>query len=103
MVDKITKLEKEIEALNENALDFKNNEMIIRNLFNEKEKFRLIADYTYDWEFWLNPDGKCIYSSPSCKKITGYSSEEIIANPDILLKIVHPNDLNSFKNILRML
>ncbi|MCD6113109.1 MAG: PAS domain-containing protein [Bacteroidales bacterium] len=101
LVDKITKLEKEIEALNENALDFKNNEMIIRNLFNEKEKFRLIADYTYDWEFWLNPDGKCIYSSPSCKKITGYSSEEIIANPDILLKIVHPNDLNSFKKYIK--
>ncbi len=34
-------------------------------------KYRIVADNTYDWEWWLNPEGQFIYMSPSCKKITG--------------------------------
>jgi PAS domain S-box-containing protein len=60
-------------------------------------KFRTVADYTFDWEYWQDENYKLIYNSPSCERITGYKTEDFLANPDLLLKIVHPDDFNKFK------
>ncbi len=57
-----------------------------------EEKFRTIADFTYDWELWEDPEGKLIYISPSCERITGYRSEEFISDPKLLMNIIHPED-----------
>ena len=42
-------------------------------LRESEERFRTVADYTYDWEYWRGPDGRFRYVSPSCQRITGYS------------------------------
>ncbi|MBU4426125.1 MAG: PAS domain-containing protein [Proteobacteria bacterium] len=55
-------------------------------------KFRTFADFTYDWESWIGPDGKYIYISPACERITGYSPHEFIKDPGLLEKITHPED-----------
>lgn len=57
-----------------------------------EERFRTIADYTYDWEYWQGPHNEILYISPSCKRITGYTSSEFISNPALLMGIVHPDD-----------
>ncbi len=57
-----------------------------------EERFRTFADCTYDWETWRAPDGKYIYVSPSCERITGYRSEEFMADPSLVARIVHPED-----------
>lgn len=62
-----------------------------------EEKFRTLVDWTYDWELWVDPDGKIIYSSPACKRITGYEPEEFTANPDLLVNIVHEDDKFAYK------
>jgi PAS domain S-box-containing protein len=56
------------------------------------ERFRTLADFTYDWEYWLNPEGNYVYVSPSCERITGYDSEEFQQNPKLLETIIHPDD-----------
>ena len=56
------------------------------------EQFRTLAEFTYDWEYWLNPDGNYVYVSPSCERITGYGSEEFRENPGLLETIIHPDD-----------
>ena len=56
------------------------------------EKFRTVADFTYDWEYWIAPDGSLAYVSPSCERITGYCAEEFINNPGLIQKIVHTED-----------
>ncbi|MDD5556978.1 MAG: PAS domain S-box protein [bacterium] len=56
-------------------------------------KCRVVADNTYDFEFWLAPDGKCLYASPSCERITGYTAPQFLADPGLLRRIVHPDDL----------
>jgi|WetSurMetagenome_2_1015567.scaffolds.fasta_scaffold00035_16 PAS domain S-box-containing protein len=61
-------------------------------LHDSEEKYRLIADFTYDWEEWLGPDRRYIYVSPSCKHITGYDREDFIADPDLVIAIAHPAD-----------
>lgn len=65
-------------------------------LHNSEEKFRTLVDWTYDWEKWLDQQGNIVYTSPSCERITGYSSEEFSADPDLLVRIVHPDDRQSY-------
>lgn len=55
-------------------------------------KYRIVADNTYNWEFWLNPDGRFIYTSPSCHRITGYACEQFNADPGLILRLIHPDD-----------
>lgn len=57
-----------------------------------EEKFRTVADWTYDWELWLDPNAKIAYSSPSCERITGYLPREFTDDPEMLIRIVHPDD-----------
>jgi PAS domain-containing protein len=54
-------------------------------------KLRLLADYTYDWEYWIDSDGKYVYISQSCERVTGYSPEEFISNPKLISKIIRPD------------
>jgi PAS domain S-box-containing protein len=61
-------------------------------LRESEERFRTLADFTYDWEYWLNPDGDYVYVSPSCERMTGYRSDEFQRDPKLLETIVHPND-----------
>ena len=61
-------------------------------LRKSETKYRTVADNTYDWEWWRDPQGSFIYISPSCKRITHHEPEEFIADPDLLLRIIHPDD-----------
>ncbi|MGK2906455.1 MAG: sensor histidine kinase [Desulfuromonadales bacterium] len=65
-------------------------------LRKSEEKFKAVADLTYDWEYWIAPGGDLLYCSPSCHRITGYSSEEFIKNGKILRSIIHPQDTNFY-------
>lgn len=57
-----------------------------------EERFRTIANFTYDWEYWIAPDMTYLYVSPSCERITGYTPDEFYADPELLRRIVHPDD-----------
>lgn len=63
-----------------------------KSLLITEEKYRTVADFTYDWETWIGPDGKFVYVSPSCYSITGYSVAEFMADPSLAIKIAHPED-----------
>jgi PAS domain S-box-containing protein len=73
--------------------DWKRKRSTVQALARQELKFRTIADFTYDWEFWLAPDGSFIHTSPSCERITGHSADEFYADPGLLTRIVHPDDM----------
>ena len=64
----------------------------ITELKNSQKQYRLIAQNSHDWEYWLDVDDRLLYTSPSCKKITGYTEEEFKKNRDLLFKIIDPSD-----------
>lgn len=70
-------------------------------LKESEEKFRTVADYTYDWEYWISPSGDLVYVSPSCERISGYSADEFMHNPRLLQTIVHPDDAHLFAEHLQ--
>ena len=69
-------------------------------LLQEKERFRTVADFTYDWEYWSAPDGSLIYNSPSCERITGFAPQDFLDKPGLLSEIVIPQDRELFLNHL---
>ncbi|RTL47427.1 MAG: sensor domain-containing diguanylate cyclase [Rhodocyclaceae bacterium] len=71
-----------------------------QELRSSEERFRTIADFTYDWEYWRGKDGSIIYMTPSCERITGYAPIEFSANPLLTTQIVHPDDLDFYEKHL---
>ncbi len=63
-----------------------------RDVARSERQFRNLLDHTFDWEFWLLPEGSFSYVSPSCERISGYSPQEFLNDPDLFAGIVHPED-----------
>jgi PAS domain S-box-containing protein len=57
-----------------------------------QEDFQIAFDSSADWLEWLGPDHKYRLISPAVKKITGYSAQEFMDNPELALEIAHPDD-----------
>jgi PAS domain S-box-containing protein len=71
-----------------------------RELQVSEEKYRVVADFTYDWETWIGLDHQFIYVSPSCERITGYTPDEFINDFSLYGRIVHPDDRELFEKHL---
>ena len=61
-------------------------------LRESETKYRIVAENTRSWEWWLAPDGRFVYVSPSCSRITGHDVEEFIENKELIYQITHPED-----------
>ena len=65
-----------------------------RKLREDEQKFRLIADHAIDvvFRFALNPEPHFDYISPSITRLVGHTPEEFLADPNVGLRILHPDD-----------
>jgi diguanylate cyclase (GGDEF)-like protein/PAS domain S-box-containing protein len=65
----------------------------LEEVLRESElRYRTVADFTSDWEYWILTDGSLRYVSPSCEQLSGYSPAEFYADPALLSRIVHADD-----------
>jgi PAS domain S-box-containing protein len=79
----VTKLKKEI----------KDRMQAQKDLHEAHQRYRTVADFAYDWEYWLGPENNMLYMSPSCERITGYQPQEFFIQDQMrLINIVHPED-----------
>jgi PAS domain S-box-containing protein len=53
---------------------------------------QVISDNSYDWEYWINPERKLNFISPSCKRITGYGPEEFESDPKLFIFITRESE-----------
>ncbi len=54
--------------------------------------FRAIADYTFDWEVWVSPGGRPLWTNPAVRRVTGYDVKEVTAMRDYPMPIVYKED-----------
>jgi two-component system, sensor histidine kinase len=54
--------------------------------------FRSIAEYTYDWETWVDAQGVACWVNPAVERITGYRVDECLALADYPLALACEED-----------
>lgn len=74
------------------AFDISDRKRVEAALQKSEERFRTIANYTYNWENWINRDGKLLWVNPAVERITGFPPEECYAMPDFPARLIHPDD-----------
>lgn len=62
---------------------------------------RTIAENMHHWEFWTAPDGRWLFSSHACERISGYAAEAFKNDPDLFLNIITPGDQERYRQALR--
>ncbi|MBC8472769.1 MAG: PAS domain S-box protein [Planctomycetes bacterium] len=67
----------------------KRNELMIRMT---DQCFKAIADYTYDWEVWVAPTGRILWTNPAIKRVTGYNIKELMSMPDYPTCLIYKDD-----------
>ncbi|HEY6292494.1 MAG TPA: ATP-binding protein, partial [Terriglobia bacterium] len=62
-------------------------------LRQSEEQFRQLAE-TIDQVFWMvdAQDGRLLYVSPAYERVWGQSLEALLQDPDVWLRLVHPDD-----------
>lgn len=78
------------------AMDITHQKEIEQKIKESEQKFKIVSENTYHWEFWEREDGSFIYNSPSCERITGYAVTEF-EDPELLIQIIHPDDRKHYK------
>jgi diguanylate cyclase (GGDEF)-like protein/PAS domain S-box-containing protein len=66
-------------------------------LRKSEEKYRILADYSPNWEYWLAPDGTLLYVSPACTEVSGYLQDDFMDDPTLMERIVHAEDREDWK------
>jgi diguanylate cyclase (GGDEF)-like protein/PAS domain S-box-containing protein len=72
--------------------DITERKWVEEQIRESEARYRIVADNTFDWEFWQAPNDQFIYISPSCNRITGRDAIEFIRNPELVVGIIHPDD-----------
>lgn len=62
-------------------------------LQKSEEKYRILADYSPNWEYWIAQDGTYQYVSPACTEVSGYAPADFFADPALMEKIIDPDDI----------
>jgi len=70
----------------------KTSSVFLKKLRESEEKYKAIADYTYDWESWHLPGGEVYWINPAVERITGYSVEECKAMDRYPVPIIAEDD-----------
>jgi PAS domain S-box-containing protein len=91
---RIKDLEKEVSELKDRLFYA---EITTKDLTEQKQYFETIAHFAHDWEFWLTPDKKFNYNSPSCLDLTGFTAEEISTPSFNWTQLIFPPDLDKFE------
>lgn len=61
-------------------------------LSESETMFHTMVDWTYDWEYWVDPDGSFHYITPSAERVTGFQAEDFRRTPALIDAIVHAED-----------
>lgn len=79
------------------AQDITERKLAKERLQESLERYRIVSEFTHDWEYWLGPDGQVIFISPSCERITGYPTEAFVEDPHLFASIAHADDLEKVR------
>jgi PAS domain S-box-containing protein len=92
MADEIGDLARGFNAM---AEVIEQREQVIKD---SEQQYRILADYSANWEYWLGADGRYLYVSPSCESMSGYPPEDFMADPGLMERLLHLDDLAAWND-----
>lgn len=82
----------EVGALIANCRGITDRKLVVEALRRSEERFRLLADNSFDLIGLFDTKGKVLYASPSHFKVLGWEPEDLLHAS--LFEILHPDDAN---------
>ncbi len=76
---------------------FKEREMLMKSLEENKERYRNLIETTSDWIWECDSSGRYIYTSPKVYDLLGYQPEDILGKT--LVNLVSPQQATTFATI----
>jgi two-component system sporulation sensor kinase C len=83
------------------VFDASSIELTEKLLQESSERFRSVADYTYDWESWIDVEGKIVWVNPAVERLTGFTVGECIGMSDYPIPIVDPSDQETMRELIQ--
>ena len=77
------------------ARDITERKRFEKEVINSRQRFKILADYAYDWEYLLGENTQNNYHSSACERITGYTAEEFLKDPEIITRITREDHRSS--------
>ncbi len=74
------------------VIQLRRRKRIERELAEAETRYRTVADFTHDWEFWQRPDGSFEYLSPACERVSGHPPASFHSEAGLLPSLVTDPD-----------
>jgi len=72
-----------------------------RLLDESYERFRAVADYTHNWEAWLDSNGGLVWVNPAVERMTGYSVDECMEMEEYPLPFILKEDRANISELIQ--
>jgi PAS domain S-box-containing protein len=76
---------------------------LLEELRTAEQRYKRLADNAPDiiFRYDLQPQRRCVYMSPAVRAVTGHAPEDFYADPELVLKVVHPEDRPLLEAVFR--
>jgi diguanylate cyclase (GGDEF)-like protein/PAS domain S-box-containing protein len=64
-------------------------------------QFRAIADLAQQFTYLRLLDGRYVYASPACQRLTGYSQQDFYRDPELMDRLILPEDAERWRSHLQ--
>jgi len=75
------------------VIQLRRRKAVEAELVEAQMRYRNVADFTHDWEFWQSPGGQFTYVSPACARISGFPPSAFLDDARLMERIIHEEDL----------
>lgn len=80
------------------GVDLTEHKRLEKELRLSEEKYRQLTETAPDWIWEIDLDGKVLYSNPSAKQLTGYTSEELTGR--MASDFIHHDNIEDLKKLI---
>ncbi len=70
-----------------------------RQLFATQQRLATVVNGVSDMVYYFPKEGAPEFFNDTCEQITGYKKDEFVANPNLILEILHPDDKDMFSGL----
>lgn len=87
--ERIKSLENQLSRLREQTYFLESE---LKSVVEEREKYQMIADFSQDWQLWIDPKSSFVWISPSSNDLTGYTPDDFFKNPALFYELIFQED-----------